>query len=177
MGRSSMFSWFSLRVGRSTLTSKHITVQCYYVRAPLHLLIHTPTHYPPEAADTIPDWIMPQRTKIFQLQQFYDKKIIAVWGWKHFSIINSTWLGSTWEVALSSQNYMEISETSTASKSLTLPVSRGRMAMNVNLDWWMESGECKLCSIVKDSPDEQGRLQCIFAHIRSWTVELQAKIS
>lgn len=37
-------------------------------------------------------------------------------------------------VGLSSQKYMGISETSTTSKSLTLPVSRGRMAMNVNLD-------------------------------------------
>lgn len=106
-----MFSWFSLMVGRSALTSKHITVQFYYVRTPLHLLIHTHT-LSPEAADTIPDWIMIQRTKIFQLQLFYDKKIIAVWSWKHFSIINSL----------------------TTSKSLTLPVSRGRMAMNVNLD-------------------------------------------
>lgn len=37
-------------------------------------------------------------------------------------------------VGLSSQNYMGISETRTTSKSLTLPVSRVRIAMNVNPD-------------------------------------------
>lgn len=68
-------------------------------------------------------------------------------------------------VGRSSQKSMGISETSATSKFLTLPVTRGRMAMNVNLDRnLVNANYAALFRTVRISRDAYGAYLLISGH-------------